>query len=95
MGVDEAVGEVPFDSFAAASLKPAPRRAPEAENGRQSAARRAKSGRRNLDASHRRRSLARCSELQALVAGFGGLLAYGGPRKACALLEAASRPASC
>ena len=29
MGVDEAVGEEPFDSFAAAGLKPAPRSAPE------------------------------------------------------------------
>jgi hypothetical protein len=29
MGVDEAVGEVPFDSFAASQPKPAPRRAPE------------------------------------------------------------------
>ena len=29
MGVDEAVGEVPFDSFAASQPKPASRRAPE------------------------------------------------------------------
>ena len=57
MGVDEAIGEEPVDCFAAPSLKPAPRLAPELKKAASPAARRAKSRNRTVDARDRSRGL--------------------------------------
>jgi uracil-DNA glycosylase family 4 len=71
MGVDEAVGEEPFDSFAASQPKPAPRRAPElkmATSPPRAAPRPAKAiSTRGISAE-----ISTLMELEALVAGFEG-----------------------
>ena len=71
MGVDEAVGEVPFDSFAAPQPKPAPRRAPEVKMaaGPPRAAPRAA---RPISTRGIGAEISTLTELEALVAGFEG-----------------------
>ena len=88
MGVDEAVGEVPVDSFAAPQPKPAPRRAPEAKMaaGPPRAAPRAA---RPISTRGIGAEVSTLTELEALVAGFEGC-SLSGRRRACASPEAAT-----
>ena len=71
MGVDEAVGEVPFDSFAAPQPKPAPRRAPEVKMAA-SPPRAAPRAARPISTRGIGAEISTLTELEALVAGFEG-----------------------
>jgi len=71
MGVDEAVGEVPFDSFAASQAKPAPRRAPEVKMAA-SPPRAAPRAARPISTRGIGAEISTLTELEALVAGFEG-----------------------
>ena len=71
MGVDEAVGEVTFDSFAAAQLKPAPRRAAEVKMAA-SPPRVAPRAARPTSTRGIGAEISTLTELEALVAGFEG-----------------------
>jgi uracil-DNA glycosylase len=71
MGVDEAVGDEPFDSFAAPQAKPAPRRAPEVKMAA-SPPRAAPRAARPISTRSIGAEIATLEELEALVAGFEG-----------------------
>ena len=71
MGVDEAVGEVPFDSFAAPQPKPAPRRAPEVKMAARPP-RAAPRAARPISTRGIGAEISTLTELEALVAGFEG-----------------------
>src|SRR5262245_40180941 len=70
MGVDEAVGEVPFDSFAASQPKPAPRRAPQLKMA--ASPPRAPRAARPISMRGIGAEISTLTELEALVAGFEG-----------------------
>ena len=71
MGVDEAVGEEPFDSFAASQPKPAPRQAPEVKMAA-SPLRAAPRAARSTSTRGIGAEISTLAELEALVASFEG-----------------------
>ncbi|HSA67275.1 MAG TPA: uracil-DNA glycosylase [Methyloceanibacter sp.] len=71
MGVDEAVGEEPFDSFAASQPKPAPRQAPEVKMAA-SPPRAAPRAARSTSTRGIGAEISTLAELEALVASFEG-----------------------